>query len=631
MMKTTLASLVALTGALVLTTPQEAQACGGTFCDAGPTAMPVDQTGENILFVMGEDYTEAHIQIQYDPNTEAAEFSWIVPLTELPEFGVGSELLFDAVLTSSVPRYGFNNAFTGQACGDDGGGSSDTATTDPTGAGGSTGGFGSDTDGEDSGGGVDILLEEVVGAFEIAVLSGDSLEEVKTWLDANGYQQDPNADPILEEYLSEGYIFAAFKLSNDTETAEIHPITLRFPNNEACIPLRLTRIAAVDDMDIRSFFLSDDRVVPSTYKHVLVNPLKLDWPSLASNYKAVITQAVDADEAGGRAFVTEYAGSSEIVPSGGLYSKEWSSSPFAELAPIGVVDVLENQGLMTCFEDGGGFGTSSSSGSSGGGDGSACQYNHPLLRGLLQKYLPVPEGIEEVDFYGCLSCYQAQIDQDAWDSAGFADDMESRIVVPGLRAVEVLGEFPYLTRMYTTMSPSEMTADPFFYENPDLQDIDLTAQFAQRGTGCDSSVIWTLPDDRVVYSPDSTWPDFSDEMPWEEEVAEMMQAGAPIVLVNQTGTINTQLSMHNCQFNFPSSEECGGMGGTGGTDNGSGSGSGSDSDTFGEGGGTDSAGQDTELDDDGGCSCTASDDAGGPAALMLGLFGLMGLRRRRQN
>jgi len=625
MMKTSLvASLVALTGALVLTTPQEAKACGGTFCDAGPSSMPVDQTGENILFVMGEDYTEAHIQIQYDPDAEAAEFSWIVPLTELPEFGVGSELLFDAVLSSSVPRYGFNNVFTGQSCGGGGTDTADSGGSDPTGfPGGSSGGdSGSDTDG---GGGVDILLEEVVGAFEIAVLSGDNLEEIKMWLDLNGYQQDPDADPILEEYLSEGYIFAAFKLTNDTETAEIHPITLRFPNNEACIPLRLTRIAAVDDMDIRSFFLSDDRVVPSTYKHVLVNPLKLDWANLASNYKSVITQAVDADEANGRAFVTEYAGSSAIVPSGGLYSDQWSSAPFANLAPIGAVDVLENQGLMTCFEDGG-FGSSSSS---TGGDGSACQYNHPLLRGLLQKYLPVPEGISEVDFYGCLSCYQDQIDQDAWDSIGFSTDLEARVVLPGQRAVELLGAFPYLTRMYTTMSPGEMTADPFFYENPDLQDIDLTAQFAQQGTGCDSSVIWTLPDDRVVYSPDGSWPDFEDEMPWEEEVAEMMQAGAPLVLVNQTDTINTQLAMHNCQYNFPSIEECGGVGGD--TD-GPGSGSDSSGDTVGDdSGGTDSAGQDTQLDDDGGCSCTTSNDAGGPAALMLGLFGLMGLRRRHQN
>jgi len=621
MMKTTLASLAALAGALVLTTPQEARACGGTFCDTGPQAMPVDQTGENILFVMGGDYTEAHIQIQYDPTSTAPEFSWLVPLTEVPEFGIGSELLFDAVLNASVPRYGFNTTFTGQSCEDEG--ASDSAgndSGDPTGGGGTSGDDG-DTDG---GGGPEILLEEVVGAFEITVLSGDNLDEIKEWLDENGYAQDENADPILEEYLEEGYIFAAFKLTNDAETSEIHPITLRFPNDEACIPIRLTRIAAVDDMDIRSFFLSDDRVVPSTYKHVLVNPLKLDWLTQASNYKSVITQAVDADEANGRAFVTEYAGPSDIVPTGGLHSDVWDSAPFQMLAPIGVVDVLENQGLMTCFEDGG-FGTTGTGTGTGTGgeDGSSCQYNHPLLRGLLQKYLPVPEGVSEVDFYGCLSCYQDSIDMEAWDSAGFATDLQQRIIEPGQHAVEVLEAFPSLTRMYTTMSAGEMTEDPFFYQNPDLPDVDLTNQVATRGVGCDNSAIWTLPDGRVVYSPDGSWPDFDDEMPWEEEVAEMMSAGAPMVLVSQTANIDTQLAQHNCQYNYPSAEECGDIGD---------SGSGGAGETAGdEGGDTEggSAGQDTALDDDGGCNCSASNDAGGPAALAFGLFGLLGLRRRR--
>ncbi len=617
--KTTLVSLAALAGALVLTTPQEAEACGGTFCDTGPQAMDVDQTGENILFVMAGDYTEAHIQIEYDPDSTAEQFSWIVPLLEVPEFGVGSELLFDAVLDATVPRYGFNTVNT---CSD--------PTTDPTGltGGGGTsgdGGWGSSSGGTDTdGGGPEILLEEVVGAFEITVLSGDNLEQITTWLDENNYQQDPDADPILQEYLSEGYIFAAFKLTNDAETAEIHPITLRFPNDEACIPIRLTRIAAVDDMDIRSFFLSDDRVVPSTYKHVLVNPLKLDWANLAANYKSVITQAVDADEANGRAFVTEYAGPSNIVSSGGLYSDLWDAAPFANLAPIGVVDVLENQGLMTCFEDGG-FGTTGT----GGFDGSSCQYNHPLLRGLLQRYLPVPDGVDEVDFYGCLSCYQDQIDMEVWDSTAFSEALGARIVEPGQRAVEILGEFPHLTRMYTTLSPGEMTEDPFFYQNPDLPDVDLTNQIATQEQGCGSDVVWILPDGREVFSPDGTFPDFPDEMPWEEEVAEMMQAGAPNVLVNQTQNINAQLSQYNCQFNYPSADACGNPGGDtdgGGTDGGGTAGSGGT-----DGAGTDSgsAGQDGGLDDDGGCNCSAGNDAGGPAALALGLFGLLGLRRRR--
>jgi hypothetical protein len=33
--------------------------------------MPVDQTGENVIFVMGGDKAEVHIQISYDPDTNA--------------------------------------------------------------------------------------------------------------------------------------------------------------------------------------------------------------------------------------------------------------------------------------------------------------------------------------------------------------------------------------------------------------------------------------------------------------------------------------------------------------------------------------------------------------------------------
>ena len=46
--------MTALTGALLVAAPQEAEACGGFFCDGGPQPMPVDQTGEDILFVMDQ-------------------------------------------------------------------------------------------------------------------------------------------------------------------------------------------------------------------------------------------------------------------------------------------------------------------------------------------------------------------------------------------------------------------------------------------------------------------------------------------------------------------------------------------------------------------------------------------------
>ena len=101
-------------------TPRSAHACGGTFCDIGPRAMPVDQTGENILFVIDSGKVEAHIQIQY--RGDAARFSWILPVPALPEIEIGSDPLFTRLLARTVPTYGFvtqrDSCGTGGGAGD---------------------------------------------------------------------------------------------------------------------------------------------------------------------------------------------------------------------------------------------------------------------------------------------------------------------------------------------------------------------------------------------------------------------------------------------------------------------------------------------------------------------------------
>ncbi len=114
MNRSLLASSISLAAAaglalLIATTPRPAEACGGTFCDTGPTAMPVDQTGETILFVVDDGHVEAHIQIQYDPETQAEQFAWLVPVTALPEFSVGSQQLFANMLQATVPAFGISN------------------------------------------------------------------------------------------------------------------------------------------------------------------------------------------------------------------------------------------------------------------------------------------------------------------------------------------------------------------------------------------------------------------------------------------------------------------------------------------------------------------------------------------
>ena len=573
-----LLSSLAATTALTYSAP--AEACGGTFCDAGPQQVPVDQTGENIIFAFDGDTVEVHIQIAYDPETEASKFSWIVPMQSLPEFFVGSELFFDNVLNGTVPTYGLTT--TTEQCGGDTAQASASATASASGGDSTAGGSTSGASGTDSGApdGPTVVFQGTVGAFDITVLQSKDSSELLTWFDDNGYGYDEAAIPIIEAYLAENNLFAAFKLV-PAEKPVVHPITMRYQGVEPCVPIRLTKVAAAEDMDIRVFFLGDHRAIPTNYRHVLVNPLKIDWPNFAANYKEVVTAAVDAFKAEGNAFVTEYAGPSNVISQFGFFSEQWDAKAFTGLPAIEVYDRLLQQNIMECYD----FGEVQ------------CEYRHPLLEGLLGEYLPAPQGIGAAEFYNCLSCYEAMIDQELWgDGTAFSTAYDERIVAPGQRALTLLETKPYVTRMYTTISPAEMNEDPMFAENPDLPEIPRI-RIAEKLNRCDGHAEWTLPDGRNVFVPDDgPWPLFPEEMPWEEETQQMLLVGAPQVLNTNTETINTMLEEWNTA-NRPSYDS-----------------------------GSDTAGEDSE----GGCGCTSEGSAGG-LAFGLALLGLVSLRRRRRS
>lgn len=594
--------------------PREADACGGTLCDTGPNAMPVDQTGENILFIIDQGKVEVHIQIQYDPDTNAQKFAWLIPLPAVPDFSIGSELLFRELLRATVPSYGLQDNF--DFCGGDTDGGSFTGAGF-TGDGTTSGGGGTDT-------GVDVVKIETVGAFEIVVLAGMSADDIMNWLGANGYQQDPNAKPILQEYLDEGNVIVAFKLNHGEGLKSIHPIILNFPEAEGCVPIRLTRIAAVDDMDIRVFALGDGRAIPTNYRHVLVNPLKIDWLNFGANYKEVVSMAVDAFMAEGHAFVTEFAGSSDILQIPAFYSPAWDETAFVNLSPVSVIDVLNAQGVTDCTSP------------------FFCQYNHPLVEGLLAKYLPVPMGIPPEEFYSCLSCYEAMIDPVAWgNGASFAKDFLTRIIEPAEHARAIVEAWPTLTRMYTTISPNEMTEDPLFLYNPELPDVP-NIRIAQRDISCDDHAVVTLPDGRVVHMKfGDPWPKFQDEMPWEEDVDQMVMDGAPQPLVDNTPLIDQLLGEWN-QMNPPPGSTTSGTD-SDGTDSGGPTTGGGSGPTTGGGGGGASAGTSTgyystesdstptvwETGNDFACGCRSDERPGLGALLSLLGLGLLRPRRRR--
>ncbi|MFZ6180628.1 DUF2330 domain-containing protein [Nannocystis pusilla] len=567
--------------AFTLAQSRPAEACGVNGCDGGvPGPMPVNQDGENVLFVLNPGEVEVHIQISIDPDTNAQKFAWLVPIAQIPEFEVGSQPLFDALLQASVPQYGLSQSF--EQCGDD---SISGGLTSPNG--GTDGGFDSGSTGEattGATGGDPVLLKTTAGAFEIVVLQDKTVAPIKQWLIDNDFLWIDGADDTFQQYLDEGQVIVALKLAGGADEGDVHPIVLRYPSDENCFPLRLTRFSSVQDMDIRVFLLASGRAAPTNYRHVLVNPLKIDWFNFASNYKDVITKAVDELEADGLAFVTEYAGATSITApfAFNVYNPNWNEAPFVGLPPEQVINYLNDQGLTNCFNS------------------SFCFYNHPLIEGLLGEYLPVPDGLTPEEFYANLGVYSEQIDDMKWgDGSAFSAALVDRIIAPGLHAQDLLDTYPYLTRMYTVISPNEMIADPTFHINPDLDDVD-NVRIAGNYNLCDGNSVVTLPDGREIFVPDGgPWPDFIGEMWWAEEISQVALKGKPMHLVNNTAAINTKIEAWNKSHGWPRSDAATGTAGSTG-------------------------------DDDAGCGCTSDQPQNGAALLGVAGLGLLALRRRRR-
>ena len=307
---------------------------------------------------------------------------------------------------------------------------------------------------------------------------------------------------------------------------EIQPLVLRYEGMEPCVPTNLTAIAAKDDMGIRVFFAGEERAVPTNFALVEPNWAALDWNTPGANYEELVTLAIDEAD-NGHGWVTEYANTMSVVSTFGLLGPTWSSFAFQEVPITGVVDVLENQGLMSCNNFDG------------------CQYFHPLVEPLLNQFIPVPEGVSSDAFYDCLECHDALLDSANWDPQAFADAFAERIVEPGKRAEEIIESYPCLTRMYTTMSPHEMTVDPTFHTNGDLGDYVPPANSVNH-IECESPDWTELPSGVAVHHDGSNaYPAEIANMPMAAAIYSVPSMGAPQTVVDNSEAIDDAIKAWN--------------------------------------------------------------------------------------
>jgi hypothetical protein len=448
-MRTILLALgVSLTFGFVL--ESAAAACG---CFALPSpATPVVQAGERILFAHDGDDVVAYIQISY--QGAASDFGWLVPLPSVPTLELGSDLLFTALEQNTNPEY----QLSAKRLFCNGGSSSSTVGLGGCGSSAESGAYRPSQGIADAGtaGSADLgsvaVEKSSIGPYDYAVLKADDSTAMFQWLSDNRYFVPNGTMTAVAPYLHTGAYFLALKLRAGENAGDIQPVVLRYQSDLAMIPIILTSVGAIPDMGIEVFELGEARAIPRNYHHVVLDEISI-W--FGADYNALLTRAVK-DAPMHHAFVTEYAGSSSVMAQAvwapGRYGDPNVLRSFAR--PVDFVKYL-------------------------------IQYQYTLdstLLAILEKYIPEPQSLVDAgepaaQFYRTLAAYDyMEPNGDGGTPQPFfadacSDEIVARILTPLKNTQALLDAHPYLTRLYTRLSPEDMTDDPVFSENPDLPEV----------------------------------------------------------------------------------------------------------------------------------------------------------------
>jgi len=467
---------------LLATTTAAALACGGLFCN---NDAPVDQSGEQIVFDVDEDSgtTTMHVNVAYEGPSEL--FAWVVPVNGLPDMFRSHTELFRVLDLTTAPLY---NTLTNldKSC-DERWMSSDADTDTDTDA-----DSDSDSDTDTDGGGVTVLATDQIASYEITVLSATDAVALTEWLQANDYDLPDTMSEALEPYVAGGMNFAAIKLAKDTDAGDLPPLGITYEGTTPMVPLQLTSVAAVPDMPVTVYLAGDARGVPTNYLHVRLNPMAVDYFSFGNNLDSVVGRA--ADEAGGQAFATLSA-LKNPTPAYLTYHPSWYD-------PESLHDATHAADFVDGLARAGFAGT-------------------PEVLEVLRTYFPVPDDFpyDENSFYNSPSYYRSYYDDFVYDPLEVVDALVDAEIAPRQVAQELLDDMPWITRLRSSVSPSEMTLDPQFGFNPDLEVVGREQTLAIR-FACDLNPMSTT----VEAAPQLlSWP--TGQQLWIPSLDDMFAAG----------------------------------------------------------------------------------------------------------
>ena len=609
--------------------PSRAHACGGLFCSS---AQPVNQAAERIIFSFDQTKKQVTAVVEILYSGPAEKFAWVLPVPGVPTVGVSTSAVLDRLQAMTNPLYSVARVWPDNVCGGRGvpGSAGQDAAASPT------------APNSEGTPGVSVLASGSVGpyVYDVIMVNPDPAVTDKAmvalkWLTDNGYDVGGLGREVLQPYLRDGLNLIAFKLQKNQTAGSIRPVMLTYDSAHPMIPIVPTKVAANPDMGILVFVLGARRAVPINYKSLELNEALIDWFNPNTTYNAVVSAA--ADEAKGQGFVTELAGPTAVRNYAlALYQESSMVTDYRRMADeMTTLDLLVH--VIERFAT---FGQANLMGPFGSRPVGGMRVALDGVTDVLTTNLKLPAGVTLAQLMARPRCYLTpgvagavycegavaptpaeRIDLSTFNRTKFMLDIESLVIQPLEKTAQLFAAQPYLTRLYTTMSPAEMTLDPTFDLSTGLPDVDNNHSVTLTYTGnrCgDTSGAWTADiGGLTVRGTGNTWPHDlkAAKMPFNRRILQMTSDRPPVVEADNTTVIARALG--SPVPTMPS--------GTGGA----GADAGAGGSTGGTAGGSLDAGTGTAGGGKGG-GCSLAGGGGGGAFALIGMAGLIALLRRRR-
>lgn len=276
----------AAAGLAMFGTTHQADACGA--CIPPPSVNTV-VTGHRMALSVSPKQTVLWDQIEYSGAPES--FAWVLPVKPGAIIQLSSDAWFDTLDAATntqifQPQISCANGSSGPSFGC--GYAEDAAGR----------AFDNESAGS-QGPAVTVVSRGSVGPYSTVTLSTDTPGALNTWLTENGFALDPSTQPVVDEYIAEGFDFIALKLLPGADVQAMQPVRVVQEGANPTLPLRMVAIGTGANVALTLFLISEGRWEAKNFGNVVVpsNLISWDFKDDSSNYTA-LREKVLADNNG---------------------------------------------------------------------------------------------------------------------------------------------------------------------------------------------------------------------------------------------------------------------------------------------------------------------------------------------